>query len=269
MNAEFPRIITLLTDFGTGVYTAQMKGVLYSRCPMARIVDVTHDVPPQDVEIGARILADTAEFFPLGTIHVAVIDPGVGSERALTAVQAAEQFFLCPNNGLLTFLLRKKTVQEARIIQNSRLFLPNPSATFHGRDILAPTAAFLAEGGALEEVGEKILLESLVTLNIFGPELKGNGIFGRILYADSFGNLVTNISREDLPSEKDFSRFQTSFSVNPYSIRGISRTYSDSPTGTLTVLFGSQNLLEIACVNGSAARETGLVKNAEIHVAWT
>lgn len=255
-------IVTLMTDFQEGSpYVAQMKGVLYSRVPEVQVVDVTHSVPPQNVLYGACVLAETASFFPAGTIHVAVVDPEVGSRRKLVCAQANAQFFLCPENGLLTEVIRKFSVQRVFEIRNPECFLPEVSATFHGRDVLAPTAAFLAQGRGVELVGPALASEELRRLPI--PQASANyfGISGTFLYADSFGNLVTNVTRDVF--EAYVSRITGG---QPGSIMRIGnsefatdlrfvRTYSDCQPGTRVILWGSQGRLELAVVNGSAQQE--------------
>ncbi len=251
----FP-LITLTTDFQPGSpYIAQMKGVLYSRVPDVRIVDVTHAVPPQNITFGAFALADTVPYFPAGTIHVAVVDPGVGSERELVCVRLGKmpeqaQTVLCPNNGLVSVLARKFPVLSVNLIQNPALFAENPSVTFHGRDILAPVAAALALGVPLSEVGEAVGPERLIPLSIPEPEKTSAGWRGHVLFADSFGNLTTNLTRDLIPNP-------TLVTAGSKTFRFV-RTYADAPAGSLVALFGSQGRLELAVVNGNAQEILGL-----------
>ncbi len=255
------QVVTILTDFQVGnFYTAQMKGVLLSRAPEVKIVDVTDAVLPQNILHGALILAQTAPFFPKKTIHIAVVDPQVGSERELLCVVLNEKFgfqrILCPNNGLPTFLLETNAVSETFLLQSPVCFLDTVSSTFHGRDILAPTAAFLANGGEPRELGPRKDPNALLRLNFPKPEIARENncvkIIGEILYADSFGNLVTNVSRNDwLPLPQSSGQTFTAVA----RLDGISfsfvQTYADLPSGTPAALFGSQNLLELALVNGN------------------
>ena len=251
----FP-LITLTTDFQPGSpYIAQMKGVLYCRVPDVRIVDVTHAVPPQNILFGAFALADTMPYFPAGTIHVAVVDPGVGSERELVCVRLGKsadqtQTVLCPNNGLVSVLARKFPVLSVNLIQNPALFSETPSGTFHGRDILAPVAAALALGVPVSEVGEAAGLERLVSISIPEPEKSPAGWRGQVLFADSFGNLTTNFTRELVPNPALVTAGAKTFRFV--------RTYADAPAGSLVALFGSQGRLELAVVNGNAQEILGL-----------
>lgn len=249
-------LITLTTDFQPGSpYIAQMKGVLYSRVPDVRIMDVTHAVPPQNILFGAFTLADTAPYFPAGTIHVAVVDPGVGSERELVCVRLGKsseqaQTVLCPNNGLMSVLARKIPVLSVNLIQNPALFAKTPSATFHGRDILAPVAAALALGVPVSQVGEAVGPERLVPLSIPEPEKTPAGWRGHVLFADSFGNLTTNLTRELVPNPALVTAGTKTFRFV--------RTYAEAPAGSLVALFGSQGRLELAVVNGNAQEILGL-----------
>lgn len=251
----FP-LITLTTDFQPGSpYIAQMKGVLYSRVPDVRIVDVTHAVPPQNILFGAFALADTVPYFPAGTIHIAVVDPGVGSERELVCIRLGKspeqaQTVLCPNNGLVSVLTRKFPVLSVNLIQNPSLFPENPSATFHGRDILAPVAAALALGVPVSEVGDAVGTERLVHLSIPEPEKTPEGWRGHVLFADSFGNLMTNLTRELVPNPIFVTAGMKTFRFV--------RTYAEASADSLVALFGSQGRLELAVVNGNAQEILGL-----------
>jgi len=249
-------LISLLTDFQPGSpYIAQMKGVLYGLVPDVRIVDVTHSVPPQNVRFGAFALADTVPYFPAGTIHIAVVDPGVGSDRELVCVRVGKsekdaQTILCPNNGLVSVLTRKLPVLSVNLIQNPALFLKNPSATFHGRDILSPVAVALANGTPVSEVGDPLVPERLVQISIPEPNCSEEGVSGEVLFVDSFGNLTTNITRDVLP--------QMSYVVARMQNFRFVNTYADAPAGSTVALFGSQDRLELAVVNGSAKEVIGL-----------
>src|SRR5262245_46794668 len=181
-----PRLLTLLTDFGRDDwYVAAVKGVVLSGAPGTTIVDVAHDVPPGDVETAGFLLAAAAPAFPAGTLHLAVVDPGVGSARRMLAASNAEATFLAPDNGLLTPLLAgSRTVSFKR----PDLYLPSPGATFHGRDRFAPVAAFLLRGGAVEDLGPEI--DDPVRLAVPPPRREPGLLVGRIVHVDRYGNLV-------------------------------------------------------------------------------
>lgn len=243
------KIITLITDFGyLDSYVASMKGVILSISPDATIVDITHDIEPQRIIQASIVLAACTNYFPDGTIHVGVVDPGVGTDRALLAVRAEQQYFLAPDNGLLGFLLDNCSDCEIRKIENPELFLPQISHTFHGRDILAPVAAHLATGVPLEKVGPVI---SAYHHNIIPYSSFKKGILsGEIIYRDRFGNLMTNITRDDI---KSFDPHKIEVRTGYTRIRGLSASYSDVERGELLCLFGSSGYLEIAQREGSAA----------------
>jgi len=243
------RIVTLLTDFGLAdPYVGIMKGVILSRAPEAVIVDLTHEVPPQQIMLGALALRSAVEFFPPGTIHVAVVDPGVGSQRHALAVATRRHVFLGPDNGLLGLAAAPNERQEIRRLDNARLFCQPVSATFHGRDIFAAVAGHLAAGTALAEVGPRS--DTMVELEFPAPQRRDGELVGTIVYIDRFGNLVTNF---DVPSLAAFDKGRVCFRLKNSWVYGIVPTYASLPVGGVGALFGSWGLLEIAVRNGSAA----------------
>jgi S-adenosyl-L-methionine hydrolase (adenosine-forming) len=243
-------LITLTTDFGEqDFYVAAMKGVIASRCPEASLLDVSHSLPPQDIMSAALLLEGCAPCFPDGAIHVVVVDPGVGSSRRPIAARLAEQYFVCPDNGLLTLILKKLPLIEARIITNPACMMTTVSTTFHGRDIFAPTAAYLASGGLFSEIGP--VIETLQILDIPDPAWTGETtITGAVMHVDSFGTLVSNITRESIQGKKVLQ-----VRVGPLVLEGIGKTFSDVPPGKPVAYFGSSERLEVAVNCGHAARE--------------
>lgn len=245
-----PNIITLTTDFGiSGPYVAAVKGVLLERAPGVQIVDVCHTVSPQNILEGGFVLANIVDAFPAGTVHLAVIDPGVGTDRRLVAVSAARQWFVLPDNGLITGVTRSHPADSVHEITNPALRREVVSSTFHGRDILAPAAAYLAMGGAPEELGSP--RSKLVSLRNFEPSVDDRGLLGEIIFRDTFGNLITNIHAERItcaPAES------WQIEVAGERIAGIVNTYGDRPPGSLVALVGSSGWVEIAVVNGDAGR---------------
>jgi hypothetical protein len=248
-----PALLTLTTDFGTrDWFVAAMKGVIAGIAPDARVVDVTHEIGGQDVLAGAFVLAQCCRNFPPGTIHVAVVDPGVGSPRRAIAVKTGDYIFLAPDNGVLTLAVRAASGRriEIREITNERLFNRPVSRTFHGRDIFAPVAAHLASGVAFKEVGPAI--ESIVKLETAEPKPAKKGIEGRVMFVDRFGNLITNIEArhlEQLPAGEP-----KSFRIGRYVIRKFGRFYAEVPPGKAIALIGSSNYIEL-CVNGGHAQK--------------
>lgn len=243
-------LITLTTDFGTGSpYVAAMKGVILTINPAVTVVDLTHDIRPQDVRHGALILEDVAERFPADTIHVVVVDPGVGTDRAICYARIGQQSYVAPDNGLLSRLARRQTPALLVRVTEPAYWLQPVSATFHGRDIMAPVAAHLSLGLSPARLGPP--LERLVDLDWPEPDRRPGQIDGQILMIDSFGNLITNVT-VDMLLELPYGE-RTRVTIREEQIAGIFRTYGDRPAGTLVALVGSSGRLEVAIVGGSAA----------------
>jgi len=239
-------LVTLLTDFGTSdSYVAEMKGALLCAAPGTTLVDVTHAVPPGDVRAGAYLLGRVWHRFPAGTIHLAVVDPGVGTDRAALALRAHGHYFVGPDNGLFTPVLRDAAVEI--------VVLPTPDGaapTFHGRDLFAPAAAALARGAELASLGTP--LGSIPQrLAYTEPHYEGKSVVGEIVYVDRFGTLVTNLTKEWVPP-------YAVLEVEDLDIGPLRRTFGDVPTGGLLAYVGSDGAVEIAVRDGSAARRLGL-----------
>lgn len=249
-----PRI-TLTTDFGTrDPYVAAMKGVISTICPEAALFDLSHDIAPQAIAEGALFVAGAAPWFPAGTVHVVVVDPGVGSDRRAVAVRAGGQVFICPDNGLLTLFLRQHPVEEARFIEERRYMHTSISPTFHGRDVFAPVGAHVARGVPLAELGPAA--ERLVALDWPEPERLDDGrIRGVVVHVDRFGNLITNIPESMVRAADVEAARVWAASRGPWPVR---RTYSDAPRGEALALFGSAGYLEIGVNGGSAAAALNL-----------
>jgi S-adenosyl-L-methionine hydrolase (adenosine-forming) len=258
-------IITLTTDFGIGSpYIAAMKGVILSINPAATIVDITHEIPAQDVRQAALTLEDVTDYFPPETIHVAVVDPGVGTQRAIVYARICSQQYLAPDNGLLSRLVARTPPEKIFRVTESKFWLEKVSATFHGRDILAPVAARLSLGLAPEQLGPS--LEKITELDWPQPRIGHSRIDGAVLEIDSFGNLITNITAEMLvgrPTDK-----RACIVCNIYETWGIYRTYAEQPRGTLCALIGSNGRLELAIVGDNAAAQLGLKVGMPVVIAW-
>ena len=248
-----PRIITLLTDFGTEDYfVGAMKGVILTRSPAAVIVDITHAIPPQDVRTGTFMLSAVYDSFPAGSIHLAVVDPGVGSNRRPIVVEAAGHLFVGPDNGLFSMVLDRVPDGKVRHLTNTDYFLPNPSSTFHGRDIFAPVAAALAQGVRPEELGP--IIQDPGRFEFAECEsLMDGSMVGRVIHIDHFGNCVTNFARDQLQPLLTARSF--CLRVKEYEIHQLSRTYSEATAGEPFVIIGSAGFLEISVRCSSAARE--------------
>jgi hypothetical protein len=258
-------IITLTTDFGAGSpYVAAMKGVVLSLNPAATVVDITHEVPAQDVRFAAVVLDDVSDRFPGGTVHVAVVDPGVGTDRALVFARIGRQCYLAPDNGLLSRLARRIPPAKLVRLTESNYWLHPVSATFHGRDILAPVAARLSLGLEPDHLG--VPVERLVMLHWPEVQQRPDGIEGTVLLADSFGNLITDIAADLLPKLRDWARLRVF--CRGHLVSGLSRTYGDSPQGTLVALVGSSGRLELAIVGGNAAAAIQAKPGDQVKVSW-
>jgi S-adenosyl-L-methionine hydrolase (adenosine-forming) len=243
-------ILTVTSDFGRdGPYVAAMKGVVLGLAPDAQIVDVSHSIAPQNVLEGAFVLANIVDAFPPGTVHLAVVDPGVGTERRLLAVSVAGQWFVAPDNGLLGGVVRDRDVTGIWEITNPALWRTRVSSTFHGRDILAPAAAHLLLGRDPDQLGPK--RAKLIALMNFEPRSDVNGLVGEVIFRDAFGNLITNVSAARLSAAAPEA---WSVEIAGETINGLIRTYGDKPPGTIVALAGSSGWVEIAVVNGDAAR---------------
>jgi S-adenosylmethionine hydrolase len=250
-------LITLLTDFGTADYfVAAMKGVILSTNPRAALVDITHEIPAHDVQAGAFTLLAACETFPAGTIHVAVVDPGVGSERRALVAECGGHLFVAPDNGLLSYVCER--TQQSRFFHatNRKYFRQTVSETFHGRDIFAPLAAALSNGVEPRELGAEIA--DPVRLAPLAPRVcDDDRIEAFIIHIDRFGNCVTNITRRELGDEQ-IARGAT-LKINGRAIRSFRRFFSDGAndsdhTGALFAIWGSAGFLELAAYQTSAAQ---------------
>lgn len=242
-------VITLLTDFGTAdYYVGAVKGAILSVNPHAVIADITHEIAPQDVAAGAFTLLAVYNTFPAGTIHMAVVDPGVGSTRRPIIVSANEQFFVGPDNGVFTYIYDREASHRTFHVTADRYFRPEPSSTFHGRDIFAPVAAALSNGVEPEEFGAQINDE--VRLPSLETPL-------RIIHIDRFGNCVTNITRDRMQAPR-------SLVINGQTIGEFRKFYGEASGSGLFAIWGSAGFLEISVNGGSAAQILGAKRGDEV-----
>jgi len=249
-------VVTLLTDFGDRDYfVASMKGVILNINPHVRIVDLSHKVAPQDVEEGAYLLRSCYHYFPDGTVHVAVVDPGVGTSRQALLVTSPRYFFLAPDNGLLTHVLRDEVGVEVRAIENRQYRLDSEGATFDGRDLFAPSAAWLTRGQAPGTYGP--LIRDCVRLPIAEPVWKGDVLTGRVVYVDRFGNLITDVTslhvKELRGRTKRADVTVRMVRIAGTVIEGLVRSYAEGGRDALGALINSNGQLEIFSQEGSAA----------------
>jgi S-adenosylmethionine hydrolase len=260
------RRITFLTDFGTKEgYVAQMKGVV-SSITDARILDITHEVSPHNVREGAFILWATAPFFPLGTIHVAVVDPGVGTERKGLLITTKKQILVGPDNGILlptAHLLGDFVVYE---ITNPKYMIHPLSRTFHGRDIFAPVAAYIARGVPFGDIGTQTT--HFVDLQFPLGEHRGDRIVGKVLYVDRFGNLITNIPRDILPNDFEQKKITVISGSRQWDQIPFVSSYGYAKQGELLITIGSNHFLEISVNQGNAAQTVGLQADSEVQLLF-
>lgn len=247
-------LITLLTDFGTADYfVGAMKGVVLSVNPNALIVDITHEIPPHDIQAGAFTLLAVYKNFPPGTIHVAVVDPGVGSSRRPVLAVIGEQFFVGPDNGLFGYIYEREPNGRVLHLTRERYFRQPVSATFHGRDIFAPVAAALSNGVEPAELGDEI--NDYVRLAPLAPHASGDGnLSASIIHIDRFGNCVTSITPQDLPEERIASGAR--LVINGTAITSFRRFYAEETPfdEDLFAIWGSAGFLEIVAYRASASR---------------
>jgi len=243
-------VITLTTDFGAFDYfVGAVKGAILSVNPLAVIADITHEIPPQDIEAAAFTLLASYQTFPAETIHVAVVDPGVGSARRPIVVRTGGQCFVGPDNGIFTYICDREESHEVFHITAEKYFRPSPSSTFHGRDIFAPVAAALSKGVRPEDLGA-LITDEVRLKNSLNPEVLKNGdIRGRIIHIDRFGNCVTNLTRDLIDP-----RNPPTLLIKGETIRTFQDFYSSALPNTLFAIWGSAGFLEISINRTSAAK---------------
>ncbi len=257
-------LITLTTDFGyKDPFVGIMKGVIYRINPQAQVVDLSHGMPAQNIMAAALVLRQATPYFPRGTIHVVVVDPGVGSTRLPLLVESEGNYFIGPDNGVLSLVVGERTPGPIIHLSNPAYQLQPTSATFHGRDIFAPAAAYLSRGVAPETFGETI--KDFARLTWPAVIKTGTTIKGKIVYVDGFGNLSTNIGADDL---KELTRHNPTITVRDLTIFGLSRNYAGVEQDKYVALINSWGLLEIAIYKGNAQQRSGAIIGDQVQVTW-
>ncbi len=260
-----PPIVTLTTDFGEGSrYVAAIKGVILRECPQVTIVDLTHAVPPQDIAFAARVWDHATEWFPALTIHLAVVDPGVGTDRELVYVEIDNQRYVCPDNGLLSCLAARQSPLRIFAISEPEFWLPAVTPTFHGRDIMAPVVGKLASGLDPRRLGPP--RDVITTIPLPQATIVGQSITGEIVEIDSFGNLISNITADQLATAPRDESVRVA--CDGHETFGIFATYGEQPAMTLVAIVGSSGTLELAIVDDSAQMMLGVHVGAEVQVVW-
>lgn len=254
-------IITLTTDYGLSDHlVGSMKGVILNVNPAARIVDINHNVVPYDILDGALSIANSYRFFPPRTVHVVVVDPGVGTERRPLLVSGEKQYFIAPDNGVLSRIFERESC-TVRHITSEHYFLNPVSPTFHGRDIFAPVAGWLSKAWQTEAFGE--IITDPVRFAIPKAKPTGDAVKGVVLRVDAFGNLMTNLTAEDVPAAAAASGV-IKLAVNGKEVRKFAQTFALGNPGEPVALFGSAGYLEIAVNRGNAARALGANRGTEV-----
>ena len=253
-------LITLTTDFGTrDWFVGTLKGVIAGVAPGSAVVDITHDVSPGDVRGGAFALAAAAPYFPAGTIHVAVVDPGVGSARRAIALRTGRAIFIGPDNGLLSWAVRDQVVEEVRQLTNRAWHLKPVSRTFHARDVFAPVAAEMADGAAFSDAGE--LVDAFERLAWPDPKPGQRGLAGEVLYVDRFGNAMTNLPSDAVPGD------QVTLCAGEVAAPVVS-CYSAVDRGEPLAIAGSCGLMELAINGGDFAGRHGVKPGSKVEAVW-
>lgn len=257
-------LITLTTDFGpSSPYVAAMKGALLSVCRSANLIDLTHSITPQDVRQAAVVLADVTPVFPLGTLHVVVVDPGVGTERRIIYAEIGDQRYLAPDNGVLSYLVRNSAPGFLVELAEAKFWHSSVSNTFHGRDVFAPVAGHLASGVLPDQLGP--VTNQMVCLDWPEPQFDPDEVQAEVLYVDSFGNAITNVSLDSLLQWLGNSRIM--IEVQGREIAGLQATYGKREPGELIALGDSQARLELAVVQGSAAKSLGIQPGTPLRIS--
>jgi len=265
MSLEPSGTLSLLTDFGLqDHFIGVMKGVIAEISPQTRVIDISHQIRPQNVAQAARMLLEAAAFFPPGTVHVAVVDPGVGTSRRALAAHVGQYFYVVPDNGLIWPILEKARIKGEKIhlvdLDQPQYWLPDPSASFHGRDIFSPAGAHLTNGLPLEVLGTRI--DDPVQLDLAEPETFPEGWLGEVVMVDVFGNLNTNIPASAIPEDQSISTIK----IGETTIEGLTRTFGDAKPGALIATIDSTGSLAISVVNGNAAQHLGVGIGAPVRV---
>jgi len=258
-------IVTLTTDFGvTDHFVGTMKGVILDIAPETQIVDISHAVQAFDVLDGALTIAQAYSYFPAGTVHLVIVDPGVGTARRPILVSTERHHFVAPDNGVLSLVYAREERMHVRHVTAEHYSLQPVSKTFHGRDIFAPIAAYLAKGVDSEKFGEEIT--DFVRFNAPKPKTVDKGMKGIVLKVDRFGNLITNFTPQDVPMLMQLDPLPFKIVVGKKEVTNIRTLYAEGEPGEVFGILGSMGYLEIAANRASAAQLTGVGKGAEVNI---
>lgn len=261
-------IITLTSDFGTqDGYSGSVKGVVYSGVPGAKVVDIAHEIPPHDLVSASLALEAAVPYYPPGTIHIVVVDPGVGGPRKIICVKTEKQYLIAPDNGVLSFPLENNPIEKIYEVKNVTPPMDFVSTTFHARDIFAPAAVHLARGGTMEELGDRIQENEIIRHDIPSPIKETGRIAGQVIHIDNFGNLITTI-KDFLLDDIDADKSEVKVHIGKTAIDGISDAYHQAEPESPIALFGSTGRLEIAIYRGRGADFLGVDIGQQVEVKW-
>ncbi|OIO01090.1 MAG: hypothetical protein COT18_06640 [Elusimicrobia bacterium CG08_land_8_20_14_0_20_59_10] len=250
------KCIALLSDFGThDPFVGAMKGVLLTKAPGLSIIDITHQIPPQDIQTAAFYLMAAMPYMPKHTLFMNVVDPTVGTGRGIVWARTENYQFISPDNGLISWVEQKEKIKEARFINNSSLFMDNISPTFHGRDIMAPVAAAIAKGLPEKKIGPVFTGYRRFPFPL--PTKAGNRVTGQVIAIDHFGNAITNIKR-------DYLSARAVFSIADHMLKDLKLTYASVQEGEALALIGSFGFLEFSVRNGSFSKSFGIKIGAPV-----
>jgi S-adenosylmethionine hydrolase len=262
-------IVTLTTDFGSkDSFAGSMKGVILKINPQAQIVDISHDIGPQDIWEAAFSLKTSYNYFPKGTIHLAVVDPGVGSGRRGIIVVTESYYFVGPDNGVFSLIYQEAERLRVHHITASHYFLPSPGPTFHGRDIFAPVASWLSKGIPSGNFGD--VIEDYVKLNVPVPKISGNAIEGHVVHIDRFGNVITNITYKDLLSlaPEGTETKPVSVTIAGKVIKGLKKFYAEAAPGEPSAIINGSGHLEIFLFKQNARTALSLKRGEQVRLAF-
>lgn len=265
-------VITLSTDFGAvDEYVGAMKGVILTLYPSVTIVDVTHELPAHDVRYAAHALAAFYRFFPRDTVHVVVVDPGVGTDRRILAVETDVHTFIAPDNGVLTAVMAREPLRRIVSVENPAYFQETVSRTFHGRDVFSPVAAWVSKGVDIARIGPAVKAGETVRLSLPKPQkIDDRTLTGTVTMVDRFGNLTTNIDADTLAGFVGATRPENvSAAIKGHRIHGLSNTYASAGTGEPLMIVGSRDYLEIAVNRGSARRHFNAAEGESLSLTLT
>ena len=262
---EYPGIITLTTDFGDrDGFIGIMKGVILSINPNAKIVEITNKIERYNISQAAFVIKNSFSFFPKKTIHIVIADPGVGSSRRIIILKHKEHLFIAPDNGIIKYIIPEKGEHQVYNVINKDYFLEDVSSTFHGRDIFAPVSAHLSLGINPKKLGPQIF--DYIKNENLEPIISKNKIIGKAIYFDRFGNIITNIKKDDIPG--NVRKDDVLIKIKEWNIKGITQCYSDGNKAKPSAIFGSSGFLEIAIYLGNAAEILGVKIDEPVNILF-